>query len=254
LERIVTERTAKLRETVGELEAYSYSIAHDMRAPLRAMQGFSDILIEEYSKKLEANGQRYLHRIAMSAGRMDRLIEDVLNYSKFLRAELPLTPIAVEKLLQGMLETYPIFFPSEADIHVQDPMPKILGNEAALTQVFSNLLDNGIKFVTPGLKPVIRVWAKEINASSTSSGTADEGNRSDGGSYVRFFVQDNGIGIAPDQHEKIFAIFQRINKSTVGTGIGLAIVKKATERMGGRVGVQSAPGKGSTFWIELRKP
>ncbi len=254
LERTVTERTAKLRATVEELESYSYSIAHDMRAPLRAMQGFSDILIKEYAAKIDTDGQRYLRRIALSADRMDHLIEDVLNYSKVVRAELPLESIAIDTLLQGMLETYPVFFPDEADIQVQTPMPRVVGNEAALTQVFSNLLGNAIKFVTPGLKPMIRVWAEEVNVSCASTSSHDGMSGNGEGRGIRFLVQDNGIGIAPDQHEKIFEIFQRINKNTPGTGIGLAIVKKAAERMGGRVGVQSFPGKGSTFWLELRTP
>jgi signal transduction histidine kinase len=232
----VDERTAKLRETIGELEAFSFSIAHDMRAPLRSLQGFSDILCEEYRGKIDATGQSYLRRIATSADRMDRLIQDILNYSRVVRAELPLEPVNVEKLLQDMLETYPIFFPDVADIQVQGPIPPVLGNQAAHTQDFSPLLGNAVKFVGAGVKPRVRVFPE------TRAGR------------VLLRVQDNGVGIAADQQEKIFAIFQRVDKSYEGTGIGLAIVKKAVERMGGKVGVQSEPGepgRGSTFWIEL---
>jgi len=232
LEALVQQRTAKLRETVGELEAFSYSIAHDMRAPLRSLQGFSDILLNDYSDKIDAHGQRFLKRIVASAGRMDKLIQDVLNYSRVVRGELPLETVDLDKLLHGIIDTYPAFTPDKAEIVLQGPLPTVLGNEAMLTQIFSNLIGNAVKFIPVGVRPQVRVWA-ERRASK-----------------VRLFVKDNGVGIAPDQHEKIFAIFQQVNKDFEGTGIGLAIVKKAVERMGGQVGLESEPGRGSTFWIE----
>ncbi len=235
LETLVQQRTAKLRETVGELEAFSYSIVHDLRAPLRSLQGFSTILITDYGGKLDEECQRFLHLIANSVSRMDKLILDVLNYSKVVRAELPLETVNVEQLLLGIMHTYPMFAPDKADILLAGPFPSVLGNEAMLMQVFSNLMGNAVKFVSPGQKPKIRVWAESR------------------GQNVRLFVQDNGIGIASDQHERIFAIFQRVDQSYEGTGIGLAIVKKAVERMGCKVGLQSEPGKGSTFWIEIQR-
>ncbi len=215
-------------------EAFSYSIAHDMRAPLRSLQGFAQILLTDYAGKLDANGQKFLHRLAKSAGRMDKLVCDVLNYSRVVRADLSLEKVEVEQLLRGIIETYPMFAPDEADVVLEGPFPPVLGNEAMLTQIFSNLMGNGVKFVPPGVKPRLRVWSKT------------------GSHVVRLFMQDNGIGIAPDQHERIFGIFQRVNKTFEGTGIGLAIVKKAVERIGGKIGLQSELAKGSTFWVELR--
>jgi len=234
LETLVEQRTAKLRETIEELEAFSYSIAHDMRAPLRSLQGYGQFLGDEYADKIDDNGKMYIERITGSAARMDRLILDVLNYSRLVRSELPLGPVDLEKLLGGIVVTYPNFQDGGSTIHLEAPFPLVLGNEAALTQCLSNLLGNAVKFVADGVKPVVRVWADKF------------------GEQVKIFVQDNGIGIAPDQFEKIFAIFQRVNKGYEGTGIGLAIVKKAIERMGGRVGLVSEPGAGSTFWIELK--
>jgi len=233
LEALVQQRTAKLQETVGELEAFSYSIAHDMRAPLRSLQGFSDILLNDYGNKLDADGQRFLKRIAASAGRMDKLIQDVLNYSRVVRGELPLEKVDLDTLLHGIVDTYPAFTSDKADIVLQRPLPAVLGNEAMLTQIFSNLIGNAVKFVPAGVKPQVRVWAEQR------------------ASHVRLFVKDNGLGIEPDQHEKIFAIFQQVSKDFEGTGIGLAIVKKAIERMGGKVGLQSELDQGSTFWIEI---
>jgi signal transduction histidine kinase len=234
LEKLVQQRTAKLRETIGELEAFSYSIAHDMRAPLRSLQGFSEILMTDHGGKLDADCQQLLRRISGSAARMDKLIQDVLNYSRVMRGEFPLETVDVAQLLRDIVDTYPMLTPDKAEILLEGQFPPVLGNEAMLTQVFSNLMGNAVKFVPGKTRPRIKVWAEPRDGR------------------VRLFVQDNGIGIELDQHEKIFAMFQQVNKKFEGTGIGLAIVKKAVERMGGKVGLQSEPGRGSTFWIELQ--
>lgn len=233
LETLVRQRTAKLRELVGELEAFSYSIAHDMRAPLRSLQGFSEILLTEHSANLDEDGRHLLDRIHKASARMDRLIQDVLSYSRVARAEFPLEKVAMEQLLRDIIDTYPAFAPDKAEIVLQKPFPVVIGNEAMLTQIFSNLMGNAVKFVAPGVRPKLKLWAEWH------------------GPIVRILVQDNGIGIEPDQHEKIFGIFQQVDNSFEGTGIGLAIVKKAVERIGGRVGLQSELDRGTTFWVEL---
>jgi PAS domain S-box-containing protein len=232
LERTVNERTARLQETIGDLEAFSYSIAHDMRAPLRAMQGFATILSED-SKQLGVEARECIRRIISAADRMDKLIQDVLDYSRVVRADLPLKAVDVERLLRGIVESYPQFQLPHGEIVIEGIFPRVLANEAALTQCISNLLSNPIKFVAPGVIPRVRVWAERR-----------EGR-------VHLFFEDNGIGIKPEWQEKIFAIFQQLSKSSEGTGIGLAIVKKAVHRMNGQVGVRSEPGKGSTFWLDL---
>jgi signal transduction histidine kinase len=234
LESLVQQRTVKLQETVGELESFSYSIAHDLRAPLRSLQGFSNILLTDYSRQLEPNARIFLHRITRAAGRMDQLIRDVLSYSRIVRAELPLEKIELEQLLYGIIDTYPMLAPEKAEVELKGPFPPVLGNEAILTQIFSNLMGNGVKFVRPGTPPRLKLWAEPR------------------GRRVRVFVEDNGIGIAADQHERIFGIFQQVNKSFEGTGIGLAIVNKAVERIGGSVGLRSEPDHGSTFWIDVQ--
>jgi len=237
LERQVAERTAKLSETVGELEAFSYSIAHDMRAPLRAMHGFSRILEDEYSDQIAGNGKDYLRRITASANRLDSLIQDVLNYSKIVRAELTLERVDLEPFIHGITESYPNLRAHDAEIRVEGPLPAVMANPAALTQVVSNLLGNAVKFVKPGVKPQVRVRAEKT------------GDRA-----VRLWFEDNGIGIRREVQERIFLMFQRLNPpgDYEGTGIGLTIVRKAVERMGGKVGVLSHPGQGSQFWIELK--
>jgi PAS domain S-box-containing protein len=243
LEKRVDERTSKLRETIGELEHFSYTITHDMRAPLRAMEAFGSILRQEYSPKLDDAGQDFIRRIIDSAKRMDALITDALNYSKIVRSELMLCPLDPGTLLRSMVETYPEFQPTAADIRIEGDFPKVLGNQAALTQCFSNLLTNAVKFVKPGQFPKIRIWTQTLDSF--------EGENQEGHAKVRIWFEDEGIGISEDQTEKIFMMFQRVSKSYEGTGIGLALVRKAMQRMNGKVGVESTLGKGSRFWLEL---
>jgi signal transduction histidine kinase len=138
-------------------------------------------------------------------------------------------------LLRGILESYPTLQPPNADIRIVDPLPPLVANEAGLNQCFSNLLGNAVKFVAPGVKPQVRVWAE----------THDQ--------KIRLWFEDNGIGIPPKYQDRIFDMFQQLDKSYEGTGIGLTLVRKVAERMGGKVGVESEPGKGSRFWLEFRR-
>jgi len=244
LEKRVAERTAKLQELVNELEHFSYTITHDMRAPLRAMQGFGEILLDECGECRHTERAEFLRRIADSAGRMDKLITDALNYSKALREELDLEPINAKAVLQGIVNSYPQFQPPKADIQIADDIPMVLANEAGLTQCFSNLLGNAVKFVAPGLLPKVRIWA-EVRDHQPSTNDHQ---------LIRIWFEDNGIGIAKRYQEQIFMMFQRLSKNYEGTGIGLALVRKVVERMKGRVGVESEEGQGSRFWVELNAP
>jgi signal transduction histidine kinase/CheY-like chemotaxis protein len=235
LERLVRERTARLEETVGELEHFSYSITHDMRAPLRAMQGFAGLLLNELCCQCPKDENLdWLRRITTSAARMDRLITDALQFSKAGRREMRLEPTDAAALLQGIIQSYPSMQPPKAVVGLEGKIPRVLGNEAGLTQCFSNLLDNAVKFVQPGKVPEVRVRAEPREA------------------FVRLWFEDNGIGIPKQAQGKLFLMFQRATTDFEGTGVGLALVKKVAERMGGKVGVESEPGKGSRFWLELR--
>jgi PAS domain S-box-containing protein len=236
LEKTVRERTVMLQETVQELEQYSYSISHDMRAPLRAMNQFCHIVLEDYGPKLDAEGQLYLKRISSAATRLDRLINDVLSFHKLMRSELNLEPVDLEALTRDIIQQYSVIQDSQAKIEILSPLAPVRANPAALTQCLSNLLGNAVKFVPLGVKPEVVVWT----------------DNHDG--WVRVWVKDNGIGMDPGQFEKVWGIFHQCHgsKAYEGTGIGLSIVKKAVERMGGRVGVESEPGRGSRFWFELK--
>ena len=239
LERTVDERTAKLRETVHDLEAFSYSIAHDMRSPLRAMQSFASMLREEVGPHLTPEAEDYIRRITTAAGRLDQLIQDVLAYSKVVRGELPLASVFPEPLLREIIDSYPQLQQKNATVQIEAGIPPVHANRAALTQVFSNLLGNAVKFDARGVHPQIAVWAEPSTLDSSPS--------------VKLFFKDNGIGIRGEDQQRLFEIFQRLHPQSHydGTGIGLAIVRKAVERMGGKVGLQSEPGKGSCFWINL---
>src|SRR5690606_31703985 len=135
---------------------FSYSIAHDMRAPLRAMQGFSHILREEHSSQLDADGLEYLRRIASAATRLDRLIQDVLSYTKIVRASAPMQPVDLDRLARDIIATYPDWQPPLADVSIEGSLPVVIGNEAFLTQCLSNLVGNAVKFQPRGNHPRVR--------------------------------------------------------------------------------------------------
>ena len=238
LERRVAERTTTLQQTVSELEAFSYTVSHDLRSPLRAMQGFAQAVLEDYGDKLDAQGHNYLERIKNAGERLDRLIQDLLSYTRIARQDASLVPLDADKLLRDIVENYPNLHSPAAEVEIEGTLPRVLGHEASLTQVLSNLLGNAAKFVENGTAPHIRVWGEDL------------------GSRVRIWIEDNGIGIPSGDHERIFQMFVQVNESQLygGTGVGLAIVKKAVESMRGSVGVEPGKNGGSRFWVELAKP
>ena len=236
LEQQVRERTAKLQEMMHELQHVSYAITHDMRAPLRAMSTFAGIILSEL-QDLNAGSPELLdsaRRIMASASRLDQLIQDSLNYTKAVLQQVPLHPVDLGRLIPSLIETYPNLQADKADFYIEDPLPTVLGEESLLTQCFSNLMGNAVKFVAPGTRPQVRI---QVRGS---------------GSFARIRLKDNGIGIPPEGKTRLFGMFERLTSGYEGTGIGLAIVRKVVERMGGRVGVDSEPGQGSTFWVELQ--
>lgn len=235
LETRVKERTASLEEAVSQMEEFSYSVSHDLRAPLRAMNAYADALLKEYGGQLDGIAQEYLQRIRRNSLRMEKLTHDVLTYSRVARSEVMLTRVNTERLLDDIFAQYTNFQVPNATIIVQRPLTDVLAHEVSLGQALTNLLNNSVKFVAPGVHPVIQVRT-ETN-----------------GPLVRLWIEDNGVGIDPAQHERIFKMFERLNPKAgyEGTGIGLAIVRKAVEKMGGKIGLMSDGKFGSRFWIEL---
>ncbi|MGN6555530.1 MAG: PAS domain-containing protein [Verrucomicrobiota bacterium] len=237
LEQTVRERTTRLRQAMGELESFSYSIAHDMRAPLRAMQSFAGVLTKKFAGTLEPEAAGYISRISKAANRLDRLIQDTLSYTRIVRGNVPMEPVNVDKLLRDIIAGQPEWQLPRADVLVEGTLPIVWANEAYLTQAISNVLSNAVKFVAKETLPRIRIWAEST------------------GTDVRLWFQDNGIGIELDNQKRIFKLLDRVHPDAdyEGTGLGLAIVRKAVERMNGTVGVESQPGQGSRFWIRLKR-
>jgi len=258
LESRVAERTTQLREMVGELEAFSYSVSHDLRSPLRAMFGFASLALEQGGEQLTPRVKDYLQRIVRAADRADRLVRDVLTYSRVSRANLHLEPINLEKLLRDLIAQNAQFQSPQAEIELRSPLLSVLGHGASLAQCITNLLSNSVKFVLPATTPRIKIWTEEAPSMdlAPSSGPAQSSPPSldSARRLVRIWFEDNGIGIEPGNQGRIFGMFERVHSAQEyeGTGIGLAIVRKNVERMGGTVGVQSEPGNGSRFWIQLK--
>jgi signal transduction histidine kinase len=237
LEKAVAERTHDLRATNEQLEAFVYSIAHDLRAPLRSMIGYSHLLMDDYAPSLEETAQTLLKRIQASSEFMDKLLLDLLAYGRTARAEIPLAPVEIRKAWEiALFQCATQIEQTSARVETIEPLAAVLAHEATLGQCLANLLSNALKFVAPNVQPEVRCRA-EMN-----------------GDRIRVWVEDNGLGIPANQHERAFRVFERLHGSRyVGTGIGLSIVRKGVERMGGNVGLESEPGKGSRFWIELAK-
>jgi signal transduction histidine kinase len=239
LEKKVEERTATLTETVQSLEGVCYHVAHDLRAPLRAMGGFTSLLLENYGPQLDASGRSYAARIVGAAARMDELIQDLLAYGRLGHVSLPLQRVELEDSLNLALDLlHDEIAASKAEILVQHPLHAVHANGVLLGRILTDLLSNSLKFLTPDVVPRIRIWSEAEPRK------------------VRLSIQDNGIGIESQYHERIFRVFERLRQSEdiPGTGIGLAMVRKGVQRMKGRAGVVSAIGKGSCFWLELPLP
>jgi len=254
LERTVRERTVHLRNAVGELEAFSYTISHDMRAPLRAMVGFANLTLNEARDKLNPVVQDHMHRIITAGNRLDRLIQDVLSYSRIMQGDIRLTPVDLEMIIHAVVEQYTGFRSQQLDLDIRRPLLPVLGHEASLVQCTANLLSNAMKFIRPGQTPHVTIWTEKRATDPLKSNLKKA--REPGPSMIRVWFEDNGIGIGPADQHRIFSMFERVHSSKEyeGTGIGLAIVRKAVERMGGRVGLESELGKGTKFWFELRAP
>lgn len=239
LELRVEQRTRALQEANEDLEAFASAASHDLRAPLRGLQGFAASLLAHHAGALDVEGREDARRIADAAARLEALIMDLLAYGRLGRPELKLEPVSLERAVDEARQRVAEEVRERgAEVSVARPLPEALAHHATLVQVIANLLANAVKFVAAGVRPVVSVSS----------------DRADG--RVRLLIDDNGIGIAPEDQERIFTPFERLHgvEAFPGTGIGLAIVRRGVERMGGRVGVFSQPGQGSLFWIELPAP
>lgn len=261
LEHRVAERTANLAQSIQSLEGVLYHVAHDLRAPLRTMSSFTYILLDEYAPQLDERGRDYAERVSNAAQRMDGLVQDLLAYGRLAHTAVPVSNIDLEAEVKSALGNFSDEIQAKhATVEIASPLPPVKANAAILNQILSNLISNALKFVKSDTKPLLRIRAEETISHPERAAAKTNGESlleprlpALDGKFIRLWVEDNGIGIKPEYHERIFRMFERLHNTDAypGTGIGLAIVQKAVERMGGRVGVESAAGIGSRFWVEL---
>jgi light-regulated signal transduction histidine kinase (bacteriophytochrome) len=238
LEQRVHDRTAELEAANRGLEEFSYSVSHDLRTPLRAIDGFSRILLEDHVDQLDAEGQRVLNVVRGSTVKMARLIDDILAFSRIGRLEMQSAPVDMEALVRGVLanELAPAGAGRGPTIAIGE-LPATHGDTAMLQRVWTNLLDNAIKYTAPKRNGRI-----EIGATA-------------GGGETIFYVRDNGVGFDMQYVDKLFGVFQRLHGTEfLGTGIGLAIIKRIVTRHGGRVWAEGKVGEGASFYFTLPTP
>jgi PAS domain S-box-containing protein len=235
LEKRVKERTAQLEAANKELEAFSYSVSHDLRTPLISIQAFSRLLVEKYAPQLDAKGQRFLNAIQKSTKQMDQLINDLLALSRLTRQEFEVKDIAMGDLAKGVFEELKAINQGRTLKLVINAPPKGLGDPSMIRQVFVNLLSNAIKFSRKRAVAVI-----EVGGTVTDNETI-------------YCVKDNGVGFNMAEAEKLFTVFQRLHSADEyeGTGVGLAIVQRIVARHGGRVWAESRPNEGAAFYFSL---
>ncbi|HKB89470.1 MAG TPA: ATP-binding protein [Opitutaceae bacterium] len=231
------KRTQKsLEEINSEQESFCYSISHDLRAPLITISNFSSVIRKDFSQQLNGEGIDLLDRVQRAAVRMDQQLKELLAYSRLSRAELVMEPLNLDEVIRNLLVQHEGFIREHhAQVDVQRPLPSVYASQEPLTQALSNLLTNAIKYTPPDASAQVSIYAQKTGAK------------------VVITVQDQGSGIAPQYHDRIFGLFERLHGQTIipGSGVGLAIVKRAAERMSGRVWLESHEGEGSRFYLEL---
>lgn len=269
LESKVAERTARLYETIVHLESFSYTVAHDLRTPIRALKGYCSALHEDYAEMLPPEAQRVLGRLSHASQQLDALTRDLLTFTKLSRQTIQLNTVDLDEVIDDILLLTPALAPEV--LSVDHPLGKAWGQRTLLQQCLSNLFDNALKFRRPGVPPRIRVWTERTEhpyrplrgpATATfNPATHPQGLQSDiasdasgHASWLRIWVEDNGVGIPTEYQEKIFGIFERIEGTNTpeGTGIGLAIVARAMQQIGGSCGVESNGTQGSRFWLDCK--
>jgi len=236
LEQRVAERTLQLESVNKELESFSYSVSHDLKAPLRGIDGYSQLLEKDYRDRLDDDGRLFIHNIRSSAAQMHQLIEDLLNYSRMERRALQSVSLDLSGLVQAVVAERSAEFRREGvELQLELPQLRVRADRDGLALVLRNLLENALKFSRKAAAPAVQIAAR-----------AEAGK-------VILSVCDNGIGFDMKFHDRIFDIFQRLQRAEdyPGTGVGLALVRKAMQRMEGRVWAESSPGAGATFFLEI---
>lgn len=236
LHELAERRTRELQEAVAELEAFTYSVSHDLRTHLVTLGGFTSILWSDHRAELSPKAQEFLQRIQAASRRMDRFVQDLLTYGRVSRAAVHPEPVSLVDAVESARAVLAVpIADREARVVVETDLPEVQADRTLLERVVENLLANAVKFVPADRTPEVRIRARMLDH------------------HVRFEVEDNGIGMRAEDIPRAFRAFERLDPGHFpGTGVGLAIVTKAVDRMGGEVGVTSTPGEGSIFHVLLR--
>jgi light-regulated signal transduction histidine kinase (bacteriophytochrome) len=239
LERRVEERTAELVAANSELESFSYTVSHDLRAPLRAIDGFSELLQAKYQDGLPDEAQRFVERIRMGAIRMGSLIDDLLQFSRLTRVDLVTRPVSLDALVKEVIEDFQGATSNRAIEWRIGELGAAAADPGMLRRVFANLVGNAVKF------------SRDRNPAIIEIGRIEHDD--DSGDGVMYFVRDNGVGFDMAHATQMFGVFQRLHlhEEFEGTGIGLAIVERVVQRHGGRVWAEASPDQGATFFFTL---
>jgi PAS domain S-box-containing protein len=236
LHELAERRTRELQNALAELETFTYSVSHDLRTHLVTLGGFASILWTDHRDELSPKAREFLQRIQAASRRLDTFVQDLLAYGRVTRASVTLEAVSLAHAVEAARGVLAVpIAEREGTVVVETTLPDVEADRTLLERVVENLLSNAVKFVPPERSPEVRIRAR-IHEH-----------------HVRFEVEDNGIGIAAEDMARAFRAFERLDPARFpGTGVGLTIVQKAVERMGGEVGATSTPGEGSTFWVLLR--
>jgi light-regulated signal transduction histidine kinase (bacteriophytochrome) len=256
LEARVAERTALLEQANRDLEGFSYSVAHDLRAPLRAIAGFSALLEEDCKEALPPGGSHSLARISAAALRMSSLLDGLLEFARTGRAQIALAAVDMQALAAEALAEMPEVAQGRVQVQL-DPLPAGRGDTLLLRQVWRNLIENACKFSRDTKTPRLHIGARALppphpTAEPIEPGAA-AGDSGDAGARIEYFVRDNGVGFDMEHAAKLFGVFHRLHHEAQfeGTGVGLAIVQRIVHRHGGHIHAEAVPGQGATFYFSL---
>lgn len=241
LQRKEQEQAAALALAYADLESFSYSVSHDLRSPLRAIRGYSDIFIVDHSTGVSPEGRECLQKVVAGAARMDRLIEDLLKFCRFSRAPLKKTSIDTNNLVNRIVEQLKELEPTRSIAVRIDPLPACSGDPSLLEQVWINLLSNAFKFTRKAEQAQIEIGVQAPSDESAAAGKPI------------YYVRDNGSGFDMKYVDRLFGVFQRLHSTAdfEGTGVGLSIVQRVLQRHGGGIWAASAPNEGATFFFQI---
>lgn len=234
LESTIRKRTEDLQTANKELESFSYSVSHDLRAPLRSINGFARILLEDYGEKLDPEGVRSLHTIIRNGERMGQLIDDLLAFSRLGKQQVTKVVLNLEAIAKNVVEELDGQYGTHSEVHIK-PLPAIEGDSSMLKQVFQNLISNALKYSMKKEKPVIEIGGYTESKSNT------------------YYVKDNGAGFNMQYYDKLFGVFQRLHNTSEfeGTGVGLALVHRIITKHGGKIWAEAEENIGATFYFSL---